>query len=98
MARVVHITGMAVALGPFRRQRCAWCGEVLFDYDLRNTMVSPNADGSPGEEPMPWKMADLVAHDGPAWFVVPMPPDDEPLPADSCTPKPERPRLSLVKD
>jgi hypothetical protein len=90
----IHIAGMAVAIGPFRRQLCAWCGEVLFDYDLRNVMVSPGSG-----EPTPWKMADLVARDGMAWYSVPMPPDDEPLPSECCVPRPERPapQLKVVK-
>lgn len=32
--KVVHIAGMVCQIGPLMRQRCAWCGEVLIDYDL----------------------------------------------------------------
>ncbi|MEZ0077383.1 hypothetical protein [Planotetraspora sp. GP83] len=31
---VVHIAGPDIQVGAQLRQRCAWCGAVLLDYDL----------------------------------------------------------------
>jgi hypothetical protein len=79
----IHIAGLAVLIGDNGRQRCAWCGEILFDVDHALVMVAPNADGSPGEGPRPWKMGDLIAVDGCASWVVPCG-EDDPLPVGCC--------------
>lgn len=60
----IHIAGMSVFVNSKGRQICAWCGHVLFDVDLADVMVAPNADGSPGQGPRPWKQGDLIAIDG----------------------------------
>ena len=39
MTGVVHIAGNDVQVGSRLRQRCAWCGAVLVDYDLANIAV-----------------------------------------------------------
>jgi hypothetical protein len=83
--RVVHIAGMPVFFGErFLRQRCAWCGVTLIDYDL--AMISVPV----GQDPMPstWGQGEVIAVDGPAngtnaSYVVEHE-DGQPLPADAC--------------
>lgn len=36
MSAVTHLAGLRVEANGLLRQRCAWCGAVLFDYDLAN--------------------------------------------------------------
>lgn len=31
---VLHLVGLHVQVGPLRRQRCSWCGQLLVDDDL----------------------------------------------------------------
>jgi hypothetical protein len=74
-----HIAGAEVQVGSRLRQRCAWCGEVMADYDLQRIAVLE------GDDPRPamWLQGSLVRRDGCAWFVV----DHEEgadLPSDSC--------------
>lgn len=51
---ITHIAGMDITIGGRRlRQRCAWCGAVLLDYDLTRVAVAVE----PGQEDEPAKMA-----------------------------------------
>lgn len=61
---VVHIAGQSVQIGPFLRQRCAWCGALLIDLDLSRVMVAPNEDGTPGAAPGEWPAGQLVEVSG----------------------------------
>jgi hypothetical protein len=79
MTAVIHIAGMKVHIGPYLRQRCAWCGAVLIDYDLRNIAVPVGMDPNPST----WPVADLVAVDGNASYVVAHVEGDE-LPDGAC--------------
>lgn len=65
------------------RQRCAWCGCVLADYDLSRLAVHPPPP--PGQEVRPamWEPQGLVRVDGNAYFVVEHE-DGADLPADAC--------------
>lgn len=36
---VTHIAGLDVQVGRYLRQRCAWCGAMLSDYDLARVAV-----------------------------------------------------------
>lgn len=61
---VAHIVGLAVNFGPLRRQRCAWCGQLLQDDDLRNMAWPLNEDGTdPGPPPM-WREGGVVVVQG----------------------------------
>lgn len=62
----MHIAGADVQVGPLLRQRCAWCGALLQDYDLGRVAVPA------GQDPRPalWPMGVLVAVDGPASWIV----------------------------
>lgn len=78
---VTHIAGLDVQVGPYLRQRCAWCGAMLDDYDLRCVAVME------GQNPRPaiWKVGVLVAIDGGASWVVEHE-DGADLPANACAP------------
>ena len=89
MARKIHIAGFPVRVGNRKRQRCAWCGEVLMDYDLANVLVAP---GSRDPEPAHFELGALVAVDGPGSWIVPHA-DGDRMPAGWCGSK-----LSLVKE
>jgi hypothetical protein len=56
---VIHIAGLPVTIdGHHIRQRCAWCGALLEDQDLRRT-------ASTTSEPYPtWDVGALVLIDG----------------------------------
>jgi hypothetical protein len=47
---VIHITGVPAQVGPLLRQRCAWCGTLLLDYDLTRVAVPEGQDPQPGAE------------------------------------------------
>lgn len=60
MNGVVHIAGPNVTVGPLTRQRCAWCGALLLDYDLDRIAVPAGQDPAPGM----WPVGALVWVDG----------------------------------
>lgn len=75
----VHIAGLDVQVGTLLRQRCAWCGEVLIDYDLARIAVPVGQDPRPST----WKVAVLVeVEDGTSWVREYI--DGEPLPPNAC--------------
>lgn len=44
---MTHITGLAVIIGPFIRQRCAWCGQIIQDDDAsKMASIDGQAPGS----------------------------------------------------
>ena len=46
---IAHLAGPDLTVdGRWMRQRCAWCGEVLLDYDLARVAVPV---GQPGPSP-----------------------------------------------
>ena len=57
---VVHAIGMDVQFGYLRRQRCAWCGQLLVDEDLSRMSWPLNEDGSDPGTPGMWPAGDLV--------------------------------------
>lgn len=63
-----------VEVGPHLRQRCAWCGAVLVDCDLRTVagIVITSEGTEPLDDPRPstWPVGKLVRHDGPMWVIV----------------------------
>lgn len=74
---MIHVVGTPAVVPPgLIRQRCAWCGALILDYDL----------GPMGQDPMPavpamWEVGALVAIDDGVSHVVPR--GDE-LPAGAC--------------
>ncbi len=82
MAQESHIAGLDVEVGPYLRQRCAWCGVVLINEDLRRVAVQVTADG---DTSIPtWPVGEVVRVDGPVSSVVEHESGDQ-LPEDSCT-------------
>lgn len=60
MTAVLHIAGLDVQVSGRLRQRCAWCGALLIDYELANIAVPVGQEGSPGI----WPFGELVLVDG----------------------------------
>lgn len=80
-AALVHIVGIDVTIGDvLLRQRCAWCGATLIDYDLTRVAVPIGQEGPPGT----WPVGALLMVSGPASWVVEHV-DGDPLPPESCT-------------
>lgn len=80
---VTHIAGIRVQTGQFVRQRCAWCGAVLEDYDLERLGVIPGPDGQAGEVPL-WEVGGLVLVDGALSMALPTMVGNV-LPDNACT-------------
>lgn len=84
MTGVVHIAGNDLRVNNLLRQRCAWCGAVLVDYDLDRLMVPTDQIPADGDfRPATWPVGDLVEVDGNATWVVPHE-DGAQLPANAC--------------
>lgn len=79
LGAVTHVAGLDVQVGRFLRQRCAWCGAVLSDYDLARVAVPEGQDLRPAM----WTVGALVAIDGAAAWVVEHE-DGAELPAGAC--------------
>lgn len=75
----MHIAGVHVKVGPYLRQRCAWCGAVLLDYDLSKIAVPEGQDPSPAT----WPIGELVKVDG-GLSVLLEHEDGDPLPDGAC--------------
>lgn len=92
---VVHIAAPALhVFGIYLRQRCAWCGVVLLEYDLRRMafQVDPTLPGVPPPLPATWAVMGLVRVDGHMSAEIENPPEvdgDIQLPTDCCCFDPE---------
>lgn len=77
-----HIAGNIIELGPYLRQRCAWCGTVLLDYDLRNLMYE---ETTAPEDRMPatWEVGAIIRRAGAISEIVDHE-DGSPVPDDCC--------------
>lgn len=76
-AATVHIAGVDVTIGDrYLRQRCAWCGVTLIDYDLTRIAVPEGQDPRPST----WLVGALVETDGTVSRTV----DVERLPDNAC--------------
>jgi hypothetical protein len=84
MAELVHVAGPVVTVNERQRQRCAWCGTLLLDYDLKNIAVQIPDDGSPPPPPATWPVGAQVAVDGVASWEVLQTKDPLLLPDNSC--------------
>lgn len=73
---VVHIVGTRVQIGELLRQRCAWCGAVLIDYDLAGIAVPLGQDPTPAT----WVEGSLVLIDGNMSVAI----DGVDLPPNAC--------------
>lgn len=79
MNGVVHIAGIDATVGHWLRQRCAWCGAVLIDYELDCMAVPVGQDPTPGR----WPPGQLVLVDGPMQALVEHD-DGADLPGNAC--------------
>lgn len=79
MTSITHVAGLVVTIGPQMRQRCAWCGAVLLDYDLERVAVPAGQDRTPAT----WEVGALVTVDGPASYLADDQ-GDQRLPEDAC--------------
>jgi hypothetical protein len=81
---VIHIAGADIQVGSQLRQRCAWCGALMLDYDLNGIAVPEGQEPRPGTWP-PGELVALVGdhREGSASWVVEHV-DGEPLPAGAC--------------
>lgn len=74
---VTHIAGPNITVNDrFTRQRCAWCAQILSEYDLDLVAVPVGQEGPPGS----WETGALVTVDGNASWVI----EADRLPDDSC--------------
>ena len=65
---MIHVAGHDVQVGPLLRQRCAWCGAMLVDVDLRDVGAF---DAGDGPSPYPtWPCGALIDHSDGIAFVV----------------------------
>jgi hypothetical protein len=78
MDAVIHIAGNDVQVNAQLRQRCAWCGALLIDYNLERVSVPEGTDPRPAT----WPIGGLVAVDGGLSYVVEH--EDGPLPDGAC--------------
>ena len=76
-----HLAGLDVRVGPYLRQRCAWCGAVLTDHDLRKVAIQTDA---PDKTVATWPVGEVIRVDGNMSSVIAHNPGDQ-LPEDSCT-------------
>lgn len=76
---MIHFAGMQITVGPKLRQRCAWCGAVLIDYDLENIAVPVGQDPTPAT----WPAGALIAVQGVMSTTVEHQ-DGERIPAGTC--------------
>lgn len=76
---MIHIAGNNVQVNQLLRQRCAWCGFMLIDYDLDRVAVPV---GQVGQAPAIWPVGALVEIDGNASWVVYY--DEQQLPPNAC--------------
>lgn len=79
MSGVLHVAGLDVCINQRLRQRCAWCGALLLDYDLANVAVPVGQEGAPGI----WPFGKLVLVDGGMSVLVEIEEGGE-LPEGSC--------------
>jgi len=63
---MIHIAGPDITIGPLLRQRCAWCGTTLVDYNLDRVAVPVGQ----GPRPATWPIGGLVELDGNASWTV----------------------------
>lgn len=77
---VVHIAAQPVHVGCQIRQRCAWCGAMLKDYNVHDVEFQ---DDDPDRKLPAWELGGLVVVDGNLSYSVPHV-DGEDVPANAC--------------
>lgn len=77
---VSHIVSHLVQVGPYRRQRCVWCGAVILDEDLSRMSWKLAEDGTDPGPGNGWEAGGVVEIDGSMTRVIPG--EEWPLSAD----------------
>lgn len=74
---ITHIAGLNITIDDrYLRQRCAWCGVVLLDYDLTRIAVPVGQEGPPAT----WPIGALIAVKGGVSWIA----EGDKLPDDAC--------------
>jgi hypothetical protein len=84
---ITHIAANDITIGGQRlRQRCAWCGAILIDYDLtRVAVATAGVNEDEGiKPPSTWPVGGLVRVTGTFPVVSSVLPETEELPDDAC--------------
>lgn len=82
---MVHIAGLDITIGRFQRQRCAWCGNILIDYDLSMVAVALMPGETTGKPPSGWEVGALVeVSNGGGYSSVVSHEDGDRLPKNAC--------------
>lgn len=94
MSKVIHIAGAVVKVGAVSRQRCAWCGVMLDELDLRNAAW----EGDDGPPPCGFEPLALISVEGvnPTSYGVVEHVDGGQIPAGFCGDADDGPRIKLV--
>lgn len=83
-ASITHIAAQDVTIGGRRqRQRCAWCGAILLDYDLSKIAVQV-VEGEEPQGPSAWEPGRLVRVTGSNPKMTSMLDPTTELPDDAC--------------
>lgn len=92
MSKVIHIAGAVVKVGAVSRQRCAWCGVMLDELDLRNVAWEGDNEPTCGFTPLA-----LISVEGvnPTSYSVVEHVDGGQIPAGFCGDE-GKPRIALV--
>jgi hypothetical protein len=77
---VVHIAAQPVHIGCHLRQRCAWCGTMLEDYNMHEVSYESS---DPDQRPPTWETGGLVLVDGNTMYSVPHVAGED-VPANAC--------------
>jgi hypothetical protein len=81
---ITHIAANDITIGGQRlRQRCAWCGAILIDYDLTRVAVAV-VEGEEPKPPATWPVGGLVRVTGTFPKVSSSLPNTDELPDDAC--------------
>lgn len=82
---VTHIAGEHVVISDrYMRQRCAWCGDVLLEYDLARVAVPVGQPGLPAT----WSVGSVVRVEGNMSHSVELDATHPVLPDDACARNP----------
>lgn len=94
--RTVHIAGLGVTVGVHTRQRCDWCGELLFEFDAARSEVEPGVTFEEASKGYPTGALVEVEGRNPRVSVVLEHKDGDQLPAGFCGD--DEPRIVAVPD
>lgn len=77
---VVHVAGADIAFNDLLRQRCAWCGAILIDQDLKLVLVP---EGTQDRGFPVWPAGSFIGVDGSMKYFIPFE-NGDPFPDGLC--------------